>query len=269
MKRVALVAAVALLAAAPAQAAPLSYRLTLAPREVLFGDPVTAEVDVIVRPEQVRPSSIRIHTDFRPYSVAAATVAGADAGPLRRIAYRWRLECLARACLPGGPEKAVEFRPVRVTWSGRTETAFWPPLRLASRIDPRDVSQPALRSNVIRQPRVTYDIAPGRLALALVLAAALLLLYPALLVARLGRRLWRRFRLSRLERMTPMERALELLRLAASVPEHDPRRRALERVARELGEHEVAADARRLAWSRPQPEPEEMDTLRTRIEERP
>jgi hypothetical protein len=67
--------------------------------------------------------------------------------------------------------------------------------------------------------------------------------------------------------MTPMERALELLRVAAAMPERDPRRRALERVARELGEDDVAADARRLAWSRPQPESEEMDTLRSRVKD--
>jgi hypothetical protein len=259
VKRLLAVTVLALAAAAPARGADApSYRLSLEPREALFGDAVTAEIDVAGG-----SSPVRIHTDFRPYRVVAASLTG---GPERRV-YRWRLECLRRACLPGAPEKAVQFRPVRLTWSGVTVTRFWPPLRLASRIDPRDLSSPELRSNVVDQPPVTYDLAPGRVELVLVVVAALLLVYPALLLARLARRLWRRLRLSRLERMTPMERALELLRVAAAMPECDPRRRALERVARELGEDDVAADARRLAWSRPQPESEEMDTLRSRVKD--
>ena len=142
-------ALLALTFAAPAHGAPLSYRLTLAPREALFGDAVTAEVDVVVRPEQVSPSSIRIHTDFRPYRVVRATVIRADAGKLDRVVYRWRLECLTRACLPHGPEQAVQFRPVRVTWGVRTETAFWPPLRLAwSRAQPEPDDMDMLRTRV-------------------------------------------------------------------------------------------------------------------------
>ena len=269
MRRVAVVALAALVVTPPAHAATVSYRLTLAPREALFGDPVEPEVDVVVDATRVAPSTVRLHADFRPYRVAAATVSRRRSGDLERIVYRWRLDCLVRGCLPGGPERRVQFAPVRIVWSGGEQTAFWPPLRVASRIDPRDLLQPTVRSDVIRQPPVTYAVSPSAVEAILIAVGALLLGYPALRLVRLAVRRWRRLRLTRLERLTPLERALELLRRAAAAGDVDPSRRALERVARELGDDELVGETRRLAWSRPRPESTEMDSLRTRVEERP
>jgi len=119
----------------------------------------------------------------------------------------------------------------------------------------------------LRQPPVTWRVRP-RVATGFLVAAALLLLaYPALLAARALRRRWRIWRTTRLERLTPLERALELLRRAAAGDEAERGRLALERVARELGDDELGSDARRLAWSRAQPDSQSMDSLRTRVED--
>jgi hypothetical protein len=262
------VAAPAFALAAPAAAAPpVSYQTALAPREVLFGDPVEARADVVVDPGRVDPRAVRVHVDFRPYRVASAAVTRRAAGDLVRVRFAYRLDCLAKACLPKGPERTVSFRPLRITSGNQTQTTFWPNLRLASRIDPRDLSRPTLRSEALRQPPVTWGVRP-RVATGLLVAAALLLLaYPALLAVRALRRRLRVWRTTRLERLTPLERALELLRRAAAGDEADRGRLALERVARELGDDELGSDARRLAWSRPQPDSQSMDSLRTRVED--
>jgi Flp pilus assembly protein TadB len=114
---------------------------------------------------------------------------------------------------------------------------------------------------------MTWGVRPSVAIALLVGAAALLLVFPAVLALGLGRRLWRRWRKSRLERMTPLQRSLELLKRAAAGGEAQPSRRALERVARELGDNELGADARRLAWSRSRPDAQSMDSLRDRVED--
>jgi hypothetical protein len=249
----------------------VSYRATLMPREALFGDPLDARVDVAVDRARVSPSTVRLHIDLRPYKVVSTKRVERTAGDVTRIETRYRLLCLETACLPGGAERTLKFAPVRITWrddTGRrqTQSLLWPPLRQASRVDPKDLAEPTLRSDVVRQPAVTWGVNPTLAVVLLLLAAAALLAYPALLVARWARRRWQVMRTSRLERLSPLERALELLRRAAAGGEEARRRRALERVARELHGHSLADDAERLAWSRPEPSGDEMDAFRDRVE---
>jgi len=268
VRRAFVVVLAALALAAPAAAAPpVTHETALAPREALFGDAVEARADVVVDPARVDPSAVRVHVDFRPYRVAATAVTRRAAGDLVRIRFAYRLECLVKACLPKGPERTVSFRPLRITWGNRTQTTFWPNLRIASRIDPRDLSRPTLRSEALHQPAVTWGVRPSRASALLAVAALLLLAYPALLLVRRLRRLWALWRTTRLERLTPLERALELLRRAAAGDQSDSGRLALERVARELGDSELGGDARRLAWSRSQPDSQSMESLRTRVED--
>jgi len=274
MVRRAAVVLAALAAASTAQAAVgtgVSYRATLSPREALFGDPLDARVDVAVDRARVSPSTVRVHIDLRPYKVVSTERVARTSGNVTRIETRYRLLCLETACLPGGPERTLKFAPVRVTWrddTGRrqTQSLLWPPLRQASRVDPRDLAEPTLRSDVVRQPAVTWSVNPSLVVWLLLLAAAALLVYPALLVFRAARRRWHVMRTSRFERLSPLERALELLRRAAAGGEDARSRRALERVARELQGHSLADDAERLAWSRPQPSGDDMDELRDRVE---
>lgn len=274
VRRVALLVALAAVTAASAQAAVgtgVSYRATLSPREALFGDPLDARVDVAVDRARVAPSSVRVHIDLRPYKVVSTTRVERAAGGVTRVAFGYRLLCLETKCLPGAPERTLKFAPVRISWrdvDGRrqTQSLLWPPLRQASRVDPRDLTEPTLRSDVVRQPAVTWGVQPSLVVALLLLAAAALLAYPALLVFRWGRRRWHVMRTSRLERLSPLERALELLRRAAAGGEDARNRRALERVARELRGHELGDDAERLAWSRPEPEADDMESLRARVE---
>jgi hypothetical protein len=267
VRRLVLAASVALLAATPAQAVDVAYRATLSPREALFGDPVEARIDVAVDPKQIDPDTVRVHTDFRPYAATPARIERRVGGGLVRLSFVYRLTCLDKKCLPKGPERTIVFAPLRVRWENTTQILRWPSLQLASRLDPRDVAQPTPRSDVVRQPPMTWGVRPSTAIWVLVAAAVLLLAYPALLAFRAGRRAWLRWRTSRLERLSPLERALELLKRAAAGGEPDSSRRALERVARELGEDELGTDARRLAWSRSRPEPETMESLRARVED--
>jgi hypothetical protein len=274
VKRVLAIAALALAPAGPAAAASgtgVSYRATLAPREALFGDALDARVDVVVDPTLASPSSVRVNVDLRPYRAVSVRRSEDPAGGLTRVQFRYRLLCLRRPCLPNGPERTFRFAPVRIGWRGtdgrpQVQAIFWPPLRLASRLDPKDLRELTMRSDVVRQPPVTWGVQPGTAIAVLLLAAAALLVYPMVLVVRAARRGWYRLRTSRLERMTPLERALELLRRATARGEDAQSRRALERLARELHGEPLAADAERLAWSRPRPEQDEIETLRTRVE---
>jgi hypothetical protein len=153
---------------------------------------------------------------------------------------------------------------VRITYPAGTQIAFWPDLRVASRIDPRAITRPTLRSELTRQPAISYRVAPKTLVGLLVSAAALLLVLPLLVVASLVGRGVRTLRTTRLERLSPLERALELLRVSGG--RERSTRRALERLARELRGHELATEARRLAWSRPRPEANEVDGLHGTVE---
>lgn len=272
MTRTALVALAALVLVAPAyaQGTGVSYRATLSPREALFGDPLDARVDVVVERSLVAAAGVRVHADFRPYVPVATRRTERPAGEFTRVEYRYRLLCLRKRCLPNGPERTVRFAPVRITWRGesgaQTQTIFWPSLRLASRLDPKDLAEPTLRSDVVRQPAVTWGVGP-KLAIGLLLAlAGLLLAYPLALAVGLARRAWYVLRTRRFERLSPLERALELLRYAAAGGESEPSRRALERVARELRGHPLGEDARKLAWSRPHPGRDEMESFRSRVE---
>jgi hypothetical protein len=272
VRRAALAAFAALVLAAPAhaQGSGVSYRATLAPREALFGDALDARVDVVVERALVAANTVRVHTDFRPYVAVAARRTERPAGEFTRVEYRYRLLCLRKRCLPNGEERTIKFAPVRITWHGegtaQTQSILWPSLRLASRLDPVELSEPTLRSDVIRQPAVTWGIDPQQAVAILAAVAALLLAYPLALAVRLGRRAWYVLRTRRFERLSPLERALELLRRAAAAGESGPSRRALERVARELRGHPLGEDARKLAWSRPRPGADEMESFRSRVE---
>jgi hypothetical protein len=264
---VAFVVLAGLVAPGSVHAAPPAYRATLTPREALFGDPLDARVDVVVDPAGSDPAGVRVRVDVRPYVASPPRVTRSSAGDLVRLTFAYHLRCLAKACLPGGPERTLEFPPVRISWGNRTDALRWPKLQLGSRVDPKDLAHPVPRSEVVRQPPVTWGVRPSLAIGALVGGAVLLLVFPAVLAFGFGRRLWRVWRTSRLERMTPLERALELLKRAAAGEEPESSRRALERVARELGDDDLGADARRLAWSRTGPDPQAMETLRGRVED--
>jgi hypothetical protein len=72
----------------------------------------------------------------------------------------------------------------------------------------------------------------------------------------------------RIDRRTPLERALDLVRasLGRSTPD---RRRALDLLGRALGSDRTAREALDLAWSRPDPDPPRVEGLVEHVEQRP
>ncbi len=274
MRRIALAAAATALALAPeaGAAGSVSFRAALTPRSHLFGEPVTAAVEVVV--DRADAGSVQVRPDFRPYSVAGPVeLTRLDGGGSTELRYRYTLDCLTRSCLPGDARRRVVFSPVHIFLrSGgteREETATWPALIVRSRLAPEDLARPAPRSSVYPVGDVSYRISPSVLFWALAAVAALLVLVAAALVVPTVAGLAEPLRRRRFERLGPVERALVLVRLAAKRGDPARRRRALERLGRELeerGRRELGEEACRLAWSETAPAGASLLALAGRVE---
>jgi hypothetical protein len=137
---------------------------------------------------------------------------------------------------------------------------------VASQLSRADLQQARWRANR-DLPAVSYAIAPGTLAALLAVAAVLALLG----AATAGAPLLARERAGpewdgavAEDGLPPLEHALATVRRVFDSGEVPDRRRALERLSRELGragESELAERARGLAWSPDPPSPGEVDTL--------
>jgi hypothetical protein len=255
-------AVLAALVLAPAAAAEdsIAVRAALNPRAHLFGDPVTAEVEVVV--DSRAAGGVRVRPDFHPYAVVGSVrVTRTEGGGSTELRYRYTLDCLERACLPGEARRRIVFSPVhvrvRIAGSPREATATWPTLIVRSRLAPEDVSRRRLRSSVYPVGEVSYRVSPGLLFWSLAGASAALTLAGLALVGSLfgGVRLtWQRDRFARLG---PVERALVLVRLSARRGDAGRRRQALERLGHELearGRPELGDEACRLAWAEAAPD---------------
>jgi hypothetical protein len=238
---------------------PVTVHATLGPRAVQFGDRVVAQAELLVDPARVDPGGLKVVADFAPYRVVGApAVASRDEGGLTELRYRWSLDCLDRACLPRETARRFVFAPVRAQYRGGVATGVWPALRVETRVGPQDLARPALRFDVLPLPKATQRISPGALHVLLLVAAALLLLLAAALLVPEVLALAPASR--RVDRRTPLERALAHVRAARAYA--DPRRRrALERLAREVDDPELGTRIRELAWSPPSPEKDEMDRV--------
>ena len=260
---------------APESGRTMRISTSVAPRVQLFGDPVTARIDLIFDRRRVLPAAnkIRIEAPFGPFEVVGPPKVGrAESGDLVHLRYTYRLLCLDRRCTTGGPRTDVQLPPVRVFYSlaeireRANDSAEWPTVSVASQLSRADLQQARWRANR-NLPAVSYAIAPGALA-ALLAAAAVLMLLAAALV---GRPLvaWERVPAepdgaAAEDGLPPLDRALATVRRVFDAGELPDRRRALERLSRELGhagEPELAARARGLAWSPEPPAPEEVDAL--------
>jgi hypothetical protein len=244
---------------------PVKVHATLAPRATQFGDRVVAQAELLVDPARVDPGSVRVVTDFSPYRVRGApTVTRRSQGGLTELRYRWELDCLDRGCLPRETARRIVFAPVRAQYDGGLATSVWPALRVDTRVGPQDLARPALRFDVLPLPKATQRISPGALHLLLLAGAALALLLAAGLLLPELRSLVPAYR--RVDRRTPLERALAHVR-ASRAQDAPPRRRALERLAREVDDPELGVRIRELAWSPSSPEGSEMDRVADQIEE--
>jgi len=270
----------------------IEARADLAPRKVLFGDPVRALVEVTLDRNRVDPDSVRVRADFSPWrQIAKPERLRRDGETTTSLRMTYVLRCLTSGCV-STDEAAVlnetaelTFGQARVTYTaaegaGRTGRASlqvpWPRLFVRARYSQRDAqsagaSATGWRADLLSLPAVTYSVAPG-LLLALLLAAGTLLAIAAGRFAYLVRP--RRAPPARPKAdgppepvLTPLERALALLEDPARVDGAGDQRRALELVAAglvECGDVKLGQAARTLAWSEPVPGVEQTSGLAAR-----
>lgn len=252
----------------------LEANAALRPTAALFGDRLSAEVRVVFDRRTVDPESVVVSADFGALSAPAVSAPVRErAGDALVLRYRYGLYCLRDECRAREGPRELRFPPVVVRYRLRggqqlTESLAWPAVTLGTRLGSEPVGTRDWRIRDEPLPPATYRFSPAVVAvigfgLAVVVAALGIVLVAGSLQA-----LLRRPPVDELAGLSPLERALRLLRLAlanGSPPEH---RRALDRLARELrraGHRDLAGEARRLAWQRPGPDRHEADGLVGRV----
>jgi hypothetical protein len=250
---------------------------SLEPRVHLFGDPVVAHVNLRFDKRRVRADRIFLDALFRPYEqTGPERRERRDVGDTVLMRVSYPIQCLARACSPGGPRRQIRFPPVRVQYLLRdvraraTGTAEWPPVDVASRLAAFDIQEARWRAD-LDPPAVSYRAGPGWLAAGLGGSALLLAVAACLLAWRLlERRPEEEADAVMVETRPPLERALEHVNLLSANGATPERRRALERLARELDRVEqptLAVRVRRLAWAPGSPNWNEVERLTAEIRE--
>jgi hypothetical protein len=264
-RRVAAAAAIAALAlpGAAVAAAPV-VATSVTPRSVLFGDRVTARLDVLVDTTELASRPVSVSTPTGVWTeVGAPAASTARGGRWARTRIELTLVCAQVACAPEGGVATPAIPPAAVTLRRRDGgtvrvVARWPAVVVSSRLAPGSsaASSPPFRLQTSPPPLRTRVSANGlawtldAVAIVLVLAAA------ALVAAALrGRRAPRA--------VDPLERALALAREAEGRAAPD-RRRALALLARVARDRETTETA----WSEPEPTPERLAALVDRIERR-
>jgi hypothetical protein len=186
--------------------------------------------------------------------LVTATVQGAGTPSFDPFAVReqhgdtYVLQCLDPRCAPGPGPRVLTVGGRRVVIVPRTTT--------------KQVASP--QASFRRQtavPPPSYRIRPAALEAILLAAAGVL----AVLAGFLAWPLVGRLVPERRDRRTALERALALARASVRRSPED-RRRALDLLGSTLEPRPVARDVLSLAWSRPEPEPERVETLVERLE---
>jgi hypothetical protein len=238
---------------------------------VSFADPLGARLDVLVDPRRVDPASVRVRPRFGSFRIVSTELRTKKAGGVL-LSYRYSLECLLPACLPGRTLAERRFQSAFVAYrtpGGRARRAAveWPTYTVVSHLSTPDIGDPTTRLRVdATLPPVSYRIAPGTLqALLAALAAALVLLATGLVAFALPRRRTRAG-----PKLPPLEHALALVRASTANGYPAERRKALGRLARELraeGQPDLARSAVRLAWSADPPTAEATAGFADEVEE--
>jgi hypothetical protein len=257
----------------------LVVRTSVTPRRALFGDLLTARVDVALDPRRIRASSLAVAARFRPFTTLDERSSTRRVGRSVLRTTTYVLQCIQRACLPARPgtgrarvaAASFVFPLVHVTATGvdgkriRASSA-WNAVGVQSRLTAHELAlQEPVAETPLRAPRVTWRIAPSLVGVVAVVLAILLVLGAGALVASALLRDARPLRVLRIPpHLTPVERALILAEHASRTGETDESRKALERLAAELrrrGAASTADDAERLAWSAAGPTPDTVGAL--------
>ena len=234
---------------------------TVRPSVAHFGEPVVADLVVVANKELVDPATVRVRPDFTPYApTGQRTVERTENATSVRYRYRFTLRCLDEECAPESERKVIELPGTGVFYRFRsaqgpgTAIVDWPPFEVTARVPIEALAPERWRADVTSLPATTYARSPGTIAAALVAASILLALLAVWLVWRLARpRAAEAVEEAEAEetRASALERALQLAREASLDGDSPERRKAFERVARELGSRglaDLADRARALAW---------------------
>ena len=270
--------------ASSAERDPIVATAALSPRIALFGDTVTATVDVVVDRTAIDPDDVQVRWSDEAWKpVGGPQTQRRDSGSTAFLRTTYVLRCLAQPCVPVRETEEVDFDPARVSYAATvgggtrrlTLDADWPPLVLHSRLagpdeNRRDALASPWRADLLSLPAVSYRVSP-ELALALLAVGGALLLGLAAII--LFRLLPEREPPPEPEPepepvASPLEQALALLEAPAAANGGQDRRRALELVAEEVerwGDDDLALTARTLAWSEDTPEGDETRALAARL----
>ena len=261
----------------------ISAASTLSPRIVLFGDTLTAAVDVVVDRSVIDPDTVDVTWSDESWKpVGAPEHSRRDSGSTTFLRQTYVLRCLASTCLPLRETEQVQFDPARVAYVGPvgsgtrrlTVAAPWPLLvvhtRIAGTDERRDVLASPWRADTLTLPAVSFRVSPGLLLVFLVVAGVSFLAAAAIVVYRvLPERIPEPEPEPEPEPVaSPLEQALALLEAPAASNGAQDRRRALELVAEEVerwGDEDLASTARTLAWSEHDPEGDDTRALAARL----
>ena len=254
----------------------VSTATSFKPRAHLFGEPVTARLDVVFDSALVEPDSVKATPRFDPYTIASHSESRESFGGITRVRSEYVLTCLTSKCLAPTsgflevPRTRVEYTP-RALRNPLIASVDWPAVRTASRIGVKELEGLELLADVRDVPAVSYRVAPSTvtsvgygLAVLLGLAGLVLLSRALALPALAGSVLARRR-----ARLSPLQRALNLVKRSTERGERADSRRALERLAVELRQTEetdLARTATRLAWRRREPSGSTVEPLSDEVE---
>lgn len=250
------------LAAAPAAggATPLRASVTVAPREVFFGDPASAVATVRFQPGSIDPRSVSIDLHAAPFARLAPPRLERSSSFVRLVV---RVACLSARCLSGLPRRTIGIGPalVRYRQNGREHAVTVGGLQVlvASRLTTSDMRRPQLRSRLA--PPSTSG-GGDVLGWGLVAGAGICLLGG---LAGVVRRIRAPAPAAGPEPLTAALSEVESLAEQAD----EARRRAIDRLATALDEaglEPLVPQARTLAWSRRAPTTEPMRRLVRAVE---
>jgi hypothetical protein len=266
---------------------PLKAYATIDPTVHLFGDELTAKIAIVADTKWIDPTRLRVTANFTPYEAERApSILRLQVGRFAQITWTWTLRCTTVRCIPRLPPSdkfhIFKFSPAHVAYiqlDGKPAygiNASFPPVEVLSQISPGVVAylnkfnRLNWRFDFTPVAKPAYRTSPSLILwLAVALAGAF-----AIGAAFFGYRWYLVVRPRRLpavvERGTPLERALAVLRYAHQHGDETLQRKAFERVAGELGVEradELTLIARELAWSPRTPEDEEVEEFAQRARE--
>jgi hypothetical protein len=248
----------------------LTVRTSFDPPAVQFGDRVVAHVVVLADRGVLDTSKLHVTEDIAPLTTLGAThVTRTVRGRLLAVSYDLPAVCLSDSCIAPAGAKTLRLPAVHAEAPRRSggtvqATGVWPRLAVGTRVSAADLkpARPPFRADT-SLPAVTYRIAPGTLTVVLDVVAALLAAAGVGLAVRRAVVVRRR---RTVDTRGALERALALVRDAESRDPED-RRRAVGLLARVLHRRDdgLAGVASDLAWSEPEPAPDELAALVSRV----